>query len=77
MRVKLLTIYAGPAGSYSAGSVVDFDEADAKPLIDGGYATQVEEPKRPRKEVVIESAIVEQDETTAFDPPRRRRKREE
>ena len=38
MRIKLRTTMAGPNGSYNAGSVVEFDDATAKTLLDGGFA---------------------------------------
>jgi hypothetical protein len=53
MRVKMLTTYAGPAGSCAPGKTIDLPEAQAKGLIDGGYAelvgeTGAEKPRRGR-----------------------------
>lgn len=44
MRVRLRTIYAGPAGTGGPGDVLELDAASAKALIDGGYATGESEP---------------------------------
>jgi len=44
MQIKMRTLYAGPRGTYSPGAIIDMNEADAKPLIDGGYAERVDAP---------------------------------
>lgn len=38
MKVKMLTIYASAAMTVPAGSVIDVPEAEARALVDGGYA---------------------------------------
>lgn len=53
MRVKMLSTYAGPAGSCAPGKTIDLPDDQAKGLIDGGYAEAVggevaEKPKRGR-----------------------------
>lgn len=39
MRVRLKTIYAGPAGIFEAGALVTLTDAEAAGLISGGYAS--------------------------------------
>lgn len=38
MRIKLVTIYAGPDGGFQPGDIVDWPAKRAQPLVDGGYA---------------------------------------
>lgn len=42
MRVKLNTVMCGPMGNVAIGQEADFDDAQARALIDGGYATAVQ-----------------------------------
>lgn len=75
MKVKLRTQYAGPLGTYSPGTVVDFDEKVATDLIDGGYAERMElgPPASPfPKGRRTESARVGPAETAALPPAKRR-----
>lgn len=43
MRIKMLALSAGPDGVFKVGAVRDLDDADAAPLIDGGYAVSLED----------------------------------
>jgi len=43
MRIRLATIYAGPAGTYSPG-IHDLPDELALPLLAGGYASRVDAP---------------------------------
>lgn len=43
MKVKLLSCYAGPAGNFGAGDVVEFAQHEAEALIAGQYAVAAEE----------------------------------
>lgn len=45
MRVRLKSVYAGPAGCFQPGSEHDFPEQEAKQLVAGGYAESLEQPK--------------------------------
>ncbi len=46
MKVKLLTLMAGPEGTFSPGAVLDLEAEKAKVLVAGGYAILLEtEPK--------------------------------
>jgi uncharacterized protein YbjT (DUF2867 family) len=45
MRIKMLTLQAGPAGVRSPGSVYDVPPVEAEALIAGGYAVKVEKEK--------------------------------
>lgn len=40
MRIKMLTIQAGPNGTREAGQVVDVPDEEARQLIAGGYAVE-------------------------------------
>jgi hypothetical protein len=59
MRIKLITIYASPAGVIQPEQVADLPDAEAKALIAGGFATSVE-PIIERAQVVMrqETAVV-------------------
>lgn len=73
MKLKLLTLMAGPDGTYNAGQIVDMTEAQAKELIQGGYAVACEMPVK--KAVVIETATVQPPETTMTEPEVKKRKK--
>ena len=51
MKVKMLTIMAGPDGSHDAGTVLDVTKARGKELIDGGYAVAVDDKEKAEGEV--------------------------
>lgn len=38
MKIRLLTIMAGPQGTFSAGAVLDLPAKKARELVDGGFA---------------------------------------
>lgn len=42
MRIKMITLYAGPAGVMQAGEIHDVESAVAKALVDGRYAVAVQ-----------------------------------
>ncbi|MFM2345357.1 MAG: hypothetical protein RL654_110 [Pseudomonadota bacterium] len=44
MKIRLKTIMAGPGGSAGPGDVVDVPDDEAAALIEGGYASAVDEP---------------------------------
>lgn len=73
MKIKLLTLMAGPAGTYNAGQIVDMQEVQAKDLIDRGYAVACE--MSVKKAVVMETATVQPPETTALEHEVRKRKK--
>lgn len=73
MKIKLLTLMAGPAGTYNAGQVIDMPEAQAEELICGGYALACEMPAK--KAVVMETATVQPPETTMAEPEIKKRKK--
>lgn len=52
MKIKLRNQYCGPAGVFPAGTELDLPTAEAKQLVDGGYADAVKPPaaKKPVKE---------------------------
>lgn len=58
MKLRMLSQYAGPHGSFKPGDVADFDKDEAKQLIDGGYAEDVdaEEKRLERAEKAVEKA---------------------
>lgn len=41
MRIKHITLMAGPDGTYPAGTERDVDTAIGRPLIAGGYAVEI------------------------------------
>ena len=46
MWIEMKTLMAGPGGVREAGKVYDVPDKEAKALIEGGYAEQVEAPRR-------------------------------
>lgn len=57
MRIRMLTLMAGPEGIRSPGSVVDLPPADAYALVEGGFAVFAESPaKAVAAAQVVESA---------------------
>lgn len=56
MKIRLKTIMAGPGGAAGPGDVVDVPDDEASALIEGGYATAVDEPapagKKPARRAV-------------------------
>lgn len=46
MKIEMKTLYAGPSGSINPGQVADLPDAEARALIDGGYAISAE-PEKP------------------------------
>lgn len=44
MRIKLKTVMCGPFGNFAVGQIADFDDTQARALIDGGYADAVDAP---------------------------------
>ncbi|GIK15024.1 MAG: hypothetical protein BroJett002_37310 [Candidatus Brocadia sinica] len=73
MRIKLLTLMAGPAGAHNAGQIIDISETQAKELIQGGYAVACEIPVK--KAVVVETATVQPPENTMAEHEVRKRKK--
>lgn len=55
MKIRLRTQYAGPRGTYAAGAVVDFDQAEAHALIQGGFGDEVA-VQGPLKSEPVETA---------------------
>lgn len=73
MRVKLKTIYAGPNGTKQPGAEMDVSDAEAKALINGGYAVEmpviVAEPAaEPDRAEAPESAMLDGAEETTDQP---------
>ena len=57
MQVKFKTLSAGASGIIRPGDVVEVSDAEAKLLIDGGYAEAVEKPvKKPETEAERDTA---------------------
>lgn len=50
MKIRMLTLSAGPNGVRMAGQVIDVDQKEAKALIEGGYAEAIDEPKQEDEE---------------------------
>jgi len=63
VRIKLRTTYASPKGAYGPGSVIDLPDAQARDLVEGGYATAIDTPAQ--KGAPVEMAVQEPIETTS------------
>ena len=75
MRVKLLTICAGPTYSGAPGDILDIPEAAARGLLAGGYATEppplpdpLEAPLSPSELKNLRKKLVDE-ETASMDEP--------
>lgn len=80
MKIKMSTLYAGPAGVMAAGSVQDVSDELGKSLVAGGYAqalekvTNPEPPAAPIAPPVIETAdVLPEVETAVIKSPRRKK----
>ena len=49
MKVKMLTLMAGPDGTFQPGQEIDVSAKQGKALIDGKFAERVERPKTKAK----------------------------
>lgn len=47
MKVKMLTLYAGPNGTCQRGKHINLSEEEAKSLIDEGYALPLTDKTKP------------------------------
>ena len=61
MKIRMLTLSAGPEGVRSAGSVYEVGPKEGDELVRLGYAELVEDDKPPSVPIV-ESAVIEQPE---------------
>ncbi|TFE30831.1 hypothetical protein [Cohnella luojiensis] len=50
MKIKMITLAAGPNGVKQPGKVYEVDEIEASTLVDGGYASYVDSPPEEKKE---------------------------
>lgn len=49
MKIKMITMSAGPEGSMHPGKTYDVDPKEGNALIEGRYAEAVDEPKEEPK----------------------------
>jgi hypothetical protein len=49
MRIKMLTLMAGPDEVRKPGQIVDVPDKEAKSLVDGGYAVAVKATEEARR----------------------------
>lgn len=63
MKIRLNTLMIGPEGGFAPGSEIDVDNARARDLIAGNYASAVKSPRRG--EIADRTAA----EHAAFVPP--------
>lgn len=73
VRVKLKTIYASVNGTASPGSVIPVDIEEAKDLVNGGYAENVDKIEQSIEAEVkaakpVESTSAESEETARAEP---------
>ena len=54
MKIKLITLMAGPEGTFSPGSLLDLEKSKAEALINGKYAISMEPEPEPEPEPEIE-----------------------
>lgn len=46
MRLRMKTIYAGPAGNYQPGELAEFGTKEGKALVEGGFAEEIGRAER-------------------------------
>jgi butyrate kinase len=63
MKIKMITLYAGPKGVMNAGGTYDVDPALAKQLVDGRYAVKVSDLETTAAPLVDEAAVSSEIET--------------
>lgn len=51
-NVKMKVTYAGPRCTCAMGGILSCDDAEAKRLVEGGYAEYVPEPKLETKKIL-------------------------
>lgn len=49
MKIRHITLSAGPGGVFRPGDIRDVSEDEARALITGGYAEALEMPEKPAK----------------------------
>ena len=61
MKIRLKTLMAGPEGVFPPGSVIEVSPEEARTLIAGGFAEQVEQLGKPQaaEPAPVETAAVE------------------
>lgn len=47
--VKMMALYAGPERSVAIGETAEFDDAEARGLVDGGYGVYTDDARPARK----------------------------
>ena len=50
MKVKMLTLAAGPDGIVRPGSVIEVKVAEGRALIKCGYAVEIDKPKEDKED---------------------------
>ena len=56
MKIKMLTLQAGPQGVREVGHVYVVPDKEAKELIEGGYAVEVRRDEEPERAVRVAPA---------------------
>ena len=61
MKIRLITLMAGPEGVFPPGSVIEVSPEEARALIAGGYAEPVPRQAAPPKDELppVETAAVQ------------------
>ena len=61
MKVRLLTLMAGPEGVVHPGAVIEVSPEEAEALITGGFAERVEQSGKPEtaEPAPVETAAIE------------------
>ena len=50
MKVKMITLAAGPDGIIRPGNIIEVKVAEGKALIQGGYAVEINSPKKDKED---------------------------
>jgi len=68
MKIKMMTLYAGPGGVMTPGSVYDVDQKIGQALVAGKYAVRVD-PQAVAEVLEAETLTVDEIETEALPAP--------
>lgn len=68
MKVKLISMYAGPEGCFQPGAEIEVEKKEGKALVSGGYAVSLEvEEEKPTKKGKGKAVVEVPEDTSALE----------
>ena len=68
MKIKLLSIYASPTGSYGKNAIINLPDKEARELVRGGYAFELPEEKLTNSKKSAKIEDIKSEETPKEEP---------